>query len=99
MYKPGGTNADFVEVSADGSVSFRIYERGVEAETLSSGSGATACALVAARQLGLSSPIKVKARGGNLVVEFHRDTIGNFKEISYTGPVELVFETEMDVTS
>lgn len=97
MYKPNGTNADFVELGADGSVSFRIYERGVEAETFSSGSGATACALVAARQRGLSSPIHVKARGGNLVIEFQRDTIGNFKEISYTGPVELVFETEIEI--
>ncbi len=97
LYSPRGTNADFVEVGTNGSISFRIYERGVEAETFSSGSGATACALVAARQLGLSSPVKVKARGGQLLVAFQRDTIGNFKDISYTGPVELVFETEKQV--
>ena len=68
LYKPAGTNADFVEVHANHHVSFRIYERGVEDETWSSGSGAAACALAVAHLYGYPSPIKLNARGGQLEV-------------------------------
>ena len=96
-YKPKGTNADFVEVHADGSVSFRIYERGVEDETWSSGSGATACALAVAKKYNRSSPIKLNAKGGILEVEFKVSQDGTFHNIYLTGPVVLVFETSAEV--
>ena len=93
LYKPKGTNADFVEINADESVSFRIYERGVEAETYSSGSGATACALAIAKKFGRTSPVKLSSPGGTLLVEFETSYNGTFHNIFLTGPVELVFET------
>lgn len=92
MYQPHGTNANFVELLKDGQVAFRIYERGVEDETYSSGSGATACALVASMVYDLPSPIHLNAKGGQLRVEFERGTAGRFKNIYFTGPVQLVFE-------
>jgi diaminopimelate epimerase len=91
---PKGTNVDFVEVNNDNSVSFRIYERGVEDETFSSGSGATACALAVAHKFGHPSPIRLKARGGELKVEFKPGQNGTFTDIYFTGPVQLVFETD-----
>ncbi len=94
LYKPKGTNVDFVEVNADKSVSFRIYERGVEDETFSSGSGATACGLAVAHKFGYASPIQLKARGGALRIEFKTGQNGTFTDIYFTGPVQLVFETE-----
>ena len=97
LYRPGGTNANFVEVSEDRKVSFRIYERGVEAETYSSGSGATACALVAAGKYSLKSPVSLVARGGNLLVEFNAGQDNMFSDIFFTGPVQLVFETTFEV--
>ena len=97
LYKPAGTNADFVEVHPGHRVSFRIYERGVEDETYSSGSGATACALAVASKLGYPSPIKLDTRGGQLEVEFDVRQDGSFFNIYLTGPVELVFETEFDI--
>lgn len=97
LYKPKGTNVDFVEVNADQSVSFRIYERGVEDETFSSGSGATACALAVAHKFRLPSPISLKARGGNLRVEFESGQNGTFSNIFFSGPVELVFETDFKI--
>jgi len=93
MYKPRGTNANFVEIGGDGKVSFRIYERGVESETYSSGSGATACALVASFAHHIPSPVHLSARGGNLVVDFENPSPGTFSRIHFTGPVQLVFET------
>jgi len=97
LYKPRGTNADFVEVKADKSVSFRIYERGVEAETYSSGSGATACALFVAKKFGHTSPVTLTAPGGKLIVDFETRQNGTFHNIFLTGPVELVFETQKDI--
>jgi diaminopimelate epimerase len=94
LYKPKGTNVDFVEVNDDKSVSFRIYERGVEDETFSSGSGATACGLAVAHKFGHPSPINLKARGGELMIEFKNGQNGIFTDIYFTGPVQLVFETE-----
>ncbi len=96
IYKPRGTNSDFVEIKADKSVSFRIYERGVEAETYSSGSGATACALAVAKKFGHTSPITLTAPGGTLLVEFETRQNGTFHNIFLTGPVELVFETDTE---
>ena len=92
-YKPRGTNADVVEILPGNRVSFRIYERGVEDETFSSGSGATACALVAAKVLDLPSPVQLTAPGGELTVAFSRDN-GAFRNVSFRGPVQKVFETD-----
>lgn len=94
---PRGTNANFVEILENQHVAFRIYERGVEDETFSSGSGATACALVSAQQFGLPSPVILKARGGYLMVEFQKRQDGTFSGIHFTGPAHLVFETRLDV--
>lgn len=93
---PRGTNVNFVEMS-DSMVAFRIYERGVEDETLSSGSGATASALMAAERYGLPSPTLVKARGGFLLVEFQRRADGGFTGVHFIGPAQLVFETRLEV--
>jgi diaminopimelate epimerase len=97
LYSPKGTNVNFVETNADGSVSFRIYERGVEDETYSSGSGATACALVTAFTTGIGSPVKLSAPGGKLEVSFKTSPEGAFHDIFLTGPVALVFDTFMIV--
>lgn len=93
---PKGTNVNFVEMQGD-RVAFRIYERGVEDETLSSGSGATACALVAASRHGLGSPILLQARGGYLLVEFQRRPDGSFTGVHFIGPAQLVFETRLEI--
>ena len=91
---PRGTNANFAEVLPEGIVAFRIYERGVEDETYSSGSGATACALVASGKYGLISPVRLSARGGNLEVGFKKNDDGSFSDVWFQGPVQLVFETD-----
>jgi diaminopimelate epimerase len=57
-------------VEADGSLSVRTYERGVEAETLACGTGATAVAVIAAEKGWVSLPVTVHCAGGyDLVID------------------------------
>jgi len=66
-FKPEGTNVDFVKVEKDG-LHVRTYERGVEDETLSCGSGALASAYIATKLFMTQSPVVCRTKGGDLVV-------------------------------
>jgi len=86
-----GANANFAEITGDNSIFVRTYERGVEAETYSCGTGVTACALAGSNQ-GLRSPVTVKTRGGQLEVSFEKKRKNRFSNIYLTGPAIKVFE-------
>lgn len=93
-YAPGGTNVNFVAERPDGSLDVRTFERGVEAETLSCGTGVTAAALVAALRAGVTGPFErvVHTPGGTLSVA--RDGDGRVfligpAAVSFSGEVEL----------
>ncbi len=89
-YAFNGINVNFMEQKKD-RILVRTYERGVEDETFSCGTGVTASALVAA-SLGMTSPIQVETPGGKLQVEFLKNGLDSFTEIFLQGPAELVFE-------
>ena len=67
---PRGANVDFVRVVNEQQLYFRVYERGVEDETLSSGTGSLSAALAAAAAGKVESPVACEARGAVLTVRF-----------------------------
>jgi diaminopimelate epimerase len=89
-YQAEGININFIKKTVSG-IYVRTYERGVEDETYSCGTGVTASALVAST-FGLHSPITVSTPGGNLQVEFEKDGLGGFRNVYLTGPAQFVFE-------
>ncbi|HEX8329234.1 MAG TPA: diaminopimelate epimerase [Hymenobacter sp.] len=91
-YDPAGTNVNFVEVPADPAQPWpvRTYERGVEDETLSCGTGVTAVAL-AASQRGAASPVRLRTMGGELEVSFEHRPDGGFANVWLSGPAVRVF--------
>jgi len=95
-FKPGGTNVNFVENIDRDTIFVRTYERGVENETLSCGTGVTASALAASLRQN-SSPITVKTLGGELQVEYKSGHDGSFTEIFLIGPAKKVFTGTMEL--
>ncbi|MGV3637755.1 MAG: diaminopimelate epimerase, partial [Flavobacteriales bacterium] len=68
------------------------YERGVEAETLSCGTGVVAADLSALQRGLVQDPVAVRTPGGDLVVEAHLEAGGGASSIRLIGPVEHVFD-------
>ncbi|NBO50159.1 MAG: hypothetical protein EBU80_10645 [Chitinophagia bacterium] len=94
-YKAEGINVNFVERLKDG-IRIRTYERGVENETLSCGTGATAAALASADKDGTQTTL-VKVQGGELKIEFERISKNEFKNIWLMGPGLFVFTGTIEI--
>jgi len=98
-FAPGGTNVNFVQLMDDGSIFVRTYERGVEDETLSCGTGVTAAAIAASFR-GVGSPVAVATRGGRLAVEFRSPSANAhtaFTGVYLTGPARRVFTGHLEL--
>lgn len=95
-YKPEGTNVNFVEQEGPYHFRVRTFERGVEDETLSCGTGATAVA-IAMFEWGKtnSNKISISVEGGDLEVEFEK-TGKSYKNVWLKGPTALVFKGQIE---
>lgn len=96
VYSPKGTNVNFVTPLGKDEIHVRTYERGVENETLSCGTGVTACALVYGHQNELQE-VKIHTPGGNLKVRFTESADGSFQDIWLVGPAKKVFEGKIEI--
>jgi diaminopimelate epimerase len=95
-YAPGGTNVNFIQrTSVPGRIQVRTYERGVEDETFSCGTGVTACALVLAHCDQLKQDTLIQTKGGELTVRYQTTDFMQFEHISLMGLAEKVFEGEI----
>ena len=93
-YKEEGINVNFVEEISMNSIFVRTYERGVEGETLSCGTGVVASAIAYYYQHNLNpSEINIETLGGRLQVRFDVKDM-HFTDIWLTGPTENVFTGE-----
>lgn len=97
-YLEKGTNVNFIQSLGDSHIFVRTYERGVEDETLSCGTGVTASALVEGLK-GAKSPVDVKTPGGDLRIRFEKKPDGSFTDIYLIGPAEKVFSGEFIINS
>jgi diaminopimelate epimerase len=94
QFSPHGVNVNFVEFQQN-KLYVRTYERGVEDETLSCGTGVTASAIAASYIKNLSD-FDIITRGGNLQVSF--DKSGNsFCNIWLTGPATFVYSGQIEI--
>jgi diaminopimelate epimerase len=92
MYGQSGANVNFVQKESPSVFSVRTYERGVEDETLSCGTGVTAVALAMFETGNTSSEeISLKTPGGELKVRFKK-TKNGFTDIFLIGPAVQVFK-------
>ncbi|WP_274476496.1 diaminopimelate epimerase [Mangrovimonas aestuarii] len=95
LYGKEGSNVNFVEQIGDSTFNVRTYERGVEDETFSCGTGVTAVA-IAMFELGKtkSNNVTLKTKGGDLKVSFVKTDEG-YKDVWLTGPAKRVFKGEV----
>ena len=97
-FKKEGINVNLAEQNGKG-IYVRTYERGVEDETLSCGTGVTASALASSIK-GISTAetySKILTHGGELTVPFHRGKNNSFSDIWLEGPATFVFKGEINI--
>lgn len=94
-----GVNVNFVQwEEGKGRIFVRTFERGVEAETYSCGTGVTAAAICAYYQS--KSDIlsyHIRTLGGNLQVSFHAEHHNSFREVFLSGPAAAVFKGKIEL--
>jgi diaminopimelate epimerase len=97
-FEKEGINVNFVEQMEEPDKIFvRTYERGVEDETLSCGTGVTAAALVCWHNENGFNEVEVKTTGGSLSVEFDKINDEGFVNIWLCGPAEKIFEGIVEI--
>ncbi|HEY5407936.1 MAG TPA: diaminopimelate epimerase [Ginsengibacter sp.] len=92
-----GINVNFIETISADTIYVRTYERGVEDETYSCGTGVTAAALISAHNDKGFNRVEVETKGGKLSVEFEKISEKEFENIWLCGPAEMVFKGEVIV--
>lgn len=96
LYGQEGSNINFVNQLDNKTFDIRTYERGVEGETLSCGTGVTAVALAMHYNNKTdSNKVSIITKGGNLKVSFTSDK-GSYTNIKLIGDATLVFKGEIE---
>lgn len=91
-FQPSGTNVDFVQKVSENGIKIRTYERGVEDETLSCGTGAVAASLICHCLNMVNAPVKVYTKSGEVLEVSFIVEIGGFKEVFLKGGARLVYQ-------
>lgn len=97
MFKEEGINVNFVEKLNEHTIFVRTYERGVEDETLSCGTGVTASAISLIHDKKGSHEINIETLGGKLSVKLENINGQTFENIWLKGKAEFIFEGEINL--
>jgi diaminopimelate epimerase len=91
-----GVNVNFAEKINDDTFAIRTYERGVEGETLSCGTGATAVAIAMFHSNQTTSKsISLETQGGVLKVRFE-PLLSSYSDVWLCGPTKQVFKGDLE---
>lgn len=96
VFQPDGINVNFVQF-VDDKLFVRTYERGVEDETLSCGTGVTAAAIAATCSATGSFSTGIETPGGHLQVSFIKNTPVSATNVVLTGPAIFVYSGSIEV--
>jgi diaminopimelate epimerase len=95
-YKQNGINVNFVEWDGD-ELFVRTYERGVENETFSCGTGVTAAAIaMSADSTGLQET-KIRTLGGSLLIKFNKIDAQHYTDVWLCGPASFVYDGQITI--
>ena len=94
-FAPNGTNANFIQLEDDGTLSIRTYERGVEDETLACGTGNVAAALIASLKHGLPSPIKLLTRSKEYLSIYFERKDSHLSAVYLEGDARVIYKGEL----
>lgn len=96
-FREVGTNVNFIS-GYNNQIQVSTYERGVEDETYSCGTGVVASCISAKKQFKTeSNHFYVKTLGGNLEVYFDNKGENTFENIWLKGPATYVFNGKIDI--
>jgi len=94
---PNGTNVNFVQITGN-QIKVRTYERGVEDETYSCGTGVVASSIATyAKNNQLKNQFEVSTKGGDLKVSFSHKSANEFENIWLEGAATFVFEGTISI--
>lgn len=97
QFSKEGVNVNYLIEKSKSEIRVETYERGVEDETLSCGTGVTACGLIQLAKYTDLSRINIETKGGNLSVEAIADGHGGFNTIWLIGPAISVFNGLIEI--
>jgi len=90
---PEGCNVNFYEKKGEALVDLRTFERGVEGETLSCGTGATATAIALSKRYGWEDEVSVVMKGGHLTIQFTKE----YKDVFLCGEVKKILSCSYEI--
>jgi diaminopimelate epimerase len=97
-FQPEGANADFAQLLGDGRVKVRTYERGVEGETLSCGTGCVAAAVVMGLRRSVSSPVTCVTASGETLKVYYRKKSQSIEGVFLEGGASIVYEGRLPLS-
>ena len=97
QFMPEGINVNFVQKEGN-KIFVRTFERGVEDETLSCGTGVVAASICTVLVGGIDKlPVSIRTRGGDLDVDFTMVSKSEFTDIKLSGSVCFSFQGDIEI--